>query len=74
MSRAELGVLSKSDASPVTVADKALNARVLSALASARPSDTVVSEEDEADFEYSVGRTWWVGVSLGLLALCILPP
>lgn len=48
----------KSDGSPVTIADKLINAMVIEELAKAFPDDGVIGEE-ESNTEYGMGRKWF---------------
>ncbi|MBR0553202.1 histidinol-phosphatase [Stakelama marina] len=55
--RAEHGLETKADDSPVTLADKAAEAAMRSLIVAERPRDAIVGEE-EGEREGSSGRTW----------------
>ncbi|MFN3435794.1 MAG: inositol monophosphatase family protein, partial [Sphingomonas sp.] len=55
--RAEYGLETKDDASPVTLADKAAEAAMRRLIVAERPMDGIIGEEEE-DRDGSSGRTW----------------
>lgn len=55
--RAEHGLETKDDSSPVTLADKAAEAAIRRLIIAERPMDAIIGEEEE-DREGTSGRTW----------------